>query len=63
MNRAYILTGRVEEQHGTGSLKVEDTRRLSVAAAASSTVPITTQIGNGKGRALTMLERASDNKN
>jgi hypothetical protein len=28
MNRAYLLTGRVEEQHGTVSLNVADVRRL-----------------------------------
>ena len=28
MNRAYLLTGRVEEQHGTVSLNVVDVRRL-----------------------------------
>ncbi len=28
MNRAYLLTGRVQEQHGTVSVNVEDIRRL-----------------------------------
>ncbi|MEJ2366726.1 MAG: hypothetical protein P8017_19090, partial [Deltaproteobacteria bacterium] len=28
MNRAYLLTGRVQEQYGTVSLNVEDVRRL-----------------------------------
>jgi DNA polymerase III alpha subunit len=28
MNRAYLLTGRVEEQHGAVSLNVVDVRRL-----------------------------------
>ena len=28
MNRAYLLTGRVEEQHGTASLNVADVQRL-----------------------------------
>jgi DNA polymerase III alpha subunit len=28
MNRAYLLTGRVQEEHGAVSLNVEDIRRL-----------------------------------
>ena len=28
MNRAYLLTGRVQEQYGTVSVNVEDVRKL-----------------------------------